>query len=88
MGATAPARGDQAQWRVGMSPNVTIDWQASGDKLTFPVGLGLGRLFSIGKLPVQVHLEVDYSVIHPDDGPGSRWDFRMYFVPVIPTYVL
>jgi hypothetical protein len=83
----APPWGDEAQWRIGMSPNVSIDWQASGDKLTFPVGLGLGRMISLGQLPVHVHLEVDYSVIHPGDGPGSRWDVRLYFVPVIPTFV-
>jgi hypothetical protein len=55
--------------------------------MTFPIGLGLGRMISIGQLPVHVHFEVDYSVVHPGDGPGSRWDVRVYFVPVIPTFV-
>jgi len=83
----APPWDPKAQWRIGMSPNISIDWKAKGDKVTLPVGLGIGRMFEIAKLPVRVQLEVDYSVIHPNDKVGSRWDFRVYFVPVIPTFL-
>jgi hypothetical protein len=83
----APPWDPEAQWRIGMSPNISIDWETKGDKVTLPVGLGIGRMFEIFKVPVQVQLEVDYSVIHPDDKAGSRWDFRLYFVPVIPTFL-
>jgi len=70
-----------------MSPNISINWTAEGDKVTLPVGMGIGRMFEIGKLPVRIQLEVDYSVIHPNDKIGSRWDFRLYFSPVIPTFL-
>jgi len=83
----APPWDPEAQWRIGMSPNIYINWTAEGDKVTLPVGMGIGRMFEIGKLPVRVDLEVDYSVIHPDDKIGSRWDFRLYFTPVIPTFL-
>ena len=83
----APPWDPEAQWRIGMSPNISIDWETKGDKVTLPVGLGIGRMFEIFRVPVQVQLEVDYSVIHPDDKAGSRWDFRLYFVPVIPTFL-
>jgi len=49
--------------------------------------LGAGRMVAIGQLPVNIHGEVDYSVIHPDDRPGSRWDARLYITAVIPTFV-
>jgi len=83
----APPWDPEAQWRIGMSPNISIDWEAKGDKVTLPVGLGIGRMFEILRLPVHVSLEVDYSVIHPDDKAGSRWDFRLCFIPVIPTFL-
>jgi hypothetical protein len=83
----APPWDAKAQWRIGMSPNITINWTARGDKLTVPVGLGIGRLFNIGPLPVQVYIEAEYAVIHPDDRAGSRWDIRLYLTPVLPTFL-
>ena len=83
----APPWDPEAQWRIGMSPNISIDWRAAGDKVTLPIGLGIGRMIEIGKLPVNITVEVDYSVIHPNDKIGSRWDFRLYFTPVIPTFM-
>ncbi len=82
-----PRWGADAEWRIGMSPNISINWKANGDKTVFPVGLGLSRLIQIGPLPVEITIEADYSVLHPSDKPGSRWDFRVYFVPVIPTFM-
>jgi hypothetical protein len=78
---------EEAQWRIGMSPNISYNWQAPGDKLVLPVGLGIARMFEIGDLPVNLSLEVDYSAIHPDDSPSSRWNFRVYVTPVIPTFI-
>ena len=83
----APPWDPKAQWRIGMSPNISINWTARGDKLTVPVGLGIGRLFRLGPLPVQVTIEAEYAVIHPDDKAGSRWDVRIYFTPVIPAFL-
>ncbi|MGE5345333.1 MAG: hypothetical protein ACM3JH_05195 [Acidithiobacillales bacterium] len=82
-----PPWNPEAQWRIGMSPNISINWKASGDKTILPVGLGISRMIQLGPLPVEISVEADYSVLHPDDKPGSRWDFRVYFVPVIPTFM-
>jgi hypothetical protein len=82
-----PGLDPDAAWRIGLSPNISINWAARGDKVTFPIGLGAGRMVSIGPLPVNVHAEVDYSVIRPDDKPGGRWDVRVYITAVIPTFV-
>lgn len=54
---------------------------------TLPIGLGAGRIFNFGKLPVRISGEVQYSVIHPDDLISSRWNFRLSFIPVIPTFM-
>ena len=44
-------------------------------------------MVALGPLPLNIHGEVDYSVLHPDDKPGSRWDVRLYITAVIPTFV-
>ena len=72
-------------WSTGMTPTITIDWKAkSGDRLTFPIGMGLGKVFRVGDIPVKVRFEVHYSVIHPESF-GSEWNFRLQVVPVIPN---
>ena len=82
-----PPWNPEAQWRIGMSPNISINWKSRGDKTILPVGLGISRMIQIGPLPVEISIEADYSVVHPDDKPGSRWDLRVYFVPVISTFI-
>jgi hypothetical protein len=55
--------------------------------VTLPIGLGVTRIIQLGPLPVNIDGEIDYSVIHPGDKPGSRWNGRIYFTIVIPTFV-
>ena len=75
------------QWQIGMAPNITIDWKADDDnKLTLPVGLGVGKLFKIGGLPVKFILEAHYAVIHPDDF-GQGWNIRFTVTPVLPALI-
>ena len=76
-----------AGWRIGMSPNISINWAAQGDKVTFPLGLGVSRMLNIGPLPINIDGEVDYAVIHPSDKVGSRWNVRLYITAVIPVFV-
>jgi hypothetical protein len=83
----APPWDPKAQWRIGMSPIISINWKAKGDKVTLPIGLGIERMFEIGQFPVFIQLEAEYSVIHPEDRVGSRWDFRLNIIPVIPTFL-
>ena len=83
----APPWDPKAQWRIGMMPTISIDWNAKGDKLTLPVGLGIERMFEIAQLPVFIQVGVEYSVIHPEDRIGSRWAFRLNLIPVIPTFL-
>ena len=72
-------------WQIGMSPNVTIDWlqEKPEDRLTLPIGLGVSKMFRLGKLPIKLSFEADYAVIHPRNGPGNEWTFRLNFTPII-----
>jgi hypothetical protein len=75
------------QWQVGMAPNITIDWKADhDDAVTFPIGLGVGKLVKFGKLPAKFQLELQYAVAHPDD-IGQRWNVRFVMTPVLPSLV-
>jgi hypothetical protein len=75
------------QWQVGTAPNIRIDWKADDDnKLTLPVGLGVGKLFKIGGLPIKFILEGQYAAIHPDDF-GQEWNIRFTVTPVLPSLI-
>ena len=75
------------QWQVGTAPNILIDWKADDDnKLTLPVGLGVGKLFKIGGLPIKFILEGQYAAIHPDDF-GQEWNIRFTVTPVLPSLI-
>lgn len=72
-------------WSVGMTPKISIDWEAkSDDRLTLPVGFGVGRVIRIGKTPMKIRFEVQYAVVRPESY-GTAWNFRLQLVPVIPN---
>jgi hypothetical protein len=56
-------------------PILTVDWKAdSGQKWTVPLGGGIGKIFHLGKLPVNTTLQAYYNVVHPDN--GANWQLR------------
>jgi hypothetical protein len=68
-----------------MGPTISVDWEAdSGDKLTLPIGLGITKTVRIGKMPMKLRFEPQYSIVHPDDF-GPVWNFRVQITPVIPN---
>jgi hypothetical protein len=57
------------------SPILTVNWKADGsDQWTVPVGGGVGRIFHVGKLPVNAQVGAYYNAIRPDDAPN--WQIR------------
>jgi hypothetical protein len=72
------------RWQVGMQPSMTVDWTASrGNKVSFPVGLGVGKTVRIGNLPIQFWVEADYYPVRPDDVSAPRWGIDIQIIPVI-----
>jgi hypothetical protein len=65
-------------WYFTSAPIITADWNAKGrDVWTTPVGAGAGRLFRLGKLPVNAQLAA-YSNIHtPEFGPDWQLRFQV-----------
>ena len=74
-------------WEVGFNPTITYNHQASsGNKWNVPVGFYVGRTITLGKLPVNIKVGGEYSVVSPDTY-GLRYQFRFQITPVIPGLV-
>ena len=62
-------------WYLTSSPIITADWETGhGDRWTVPIGGGFGRVFKIGRQPVNAHLAAYYNRVRPSD--GADWQLR------------
>jgi hypothetical protein len=57
------------------APVITVNWEAEGEQWTVPVGGGIGRIFRLGKLPVNTQLGGYYNLVKPED--GADWQIRV-----------
>jgi hypothetical protein len=63
-------------WYVTSSPIITANWKADGgDVWTVPFGGGVGKIFRIGKQPMNAQVQAFYNVSKPDNGPD--WSLRL-----------
>ncbi len=68
---------------IGMTPSITVDWKAdSGDKLSFPIGIGTIGMIKIGRLPMRWGIEYQYYVAQQDSA-GPRMNFKFFLAPII-----
>jgi len=73
-------------WSVGYSGNILADWKApSGQQWTVPIGVAVGKVVKLGRLPVKVQLAGQYMPIHPDG--GQEWNIQLQLTPVIPKLI-
>ena len=65
------------------APILTANWKASsGQKWTVPVGGGVGKIFHLGRLPVNTELEVYYNAVRPDF--GANWQIQLQATLMFP----
>jgi len=63
-------------WYLVSAPILTANWNADSDqRWVVPFGAGAGKVFKIGKLPVNMNAQVYYNAVKPD-GVGS-WQSRI-----------
>jgi len=63
-------------WYLTSSPIMTVNWQAANDdKWTVPIGGGFGKIFKIGKLPLNFQVAAFYNLEHPEN--TSDWSLRL-----------
>ena len=74
-------------WQVGFNPTITYNDQAkSKNKWNVPVGLFVGKTVKWGKMPINIKVGVEYSVVSQDTF-GKRAAFRFQITPVIPALI-
>jgi len=59
------------------APIITADWEAdeSDDRWTVPVGGGIGKVWKLGKMPINTQVQAYYNIERPHFGP--RWSLRL-----------
>jgi len=63
-------------WYINSAPIITANWEAaSGQEWLVPLGVGAGKLFRIGKLPINAQVGYYNYVVKPDGGPD--WQLRV-----------
>jgi Putative MetA-pathway of phenol degradation len=68
-------------WYLYSNATITANWNAStDDRWTVPLGGGIGRIFNIGKQPVNVSLQAFSNVVTPRDGPKWTTIFQFAFL--------
>jgi hypothetical protein len=61
---------------VNTSPIITANWDAPSDqRWTVPLGMGVGKIFHLGKLPVTTQFGAYYNAVHSDY--GASWQMRL-----------
>jgi hypothetical protein len=73
-------------WYLTTSPILTANWQAAGgDVWTVPLGAGVGKIFKVGKQPLNGSVAIYNNVIRPDTTPSPSWQLRVQLAFLFPT---
>ena len=63
-------------WYLTSAPIITANWEADSDNTwTVPFGGGIGKIFRIGKQPINGQVSVYYNLETPDY--GADWQLRL-----------
>ena len=70
-------------WYLVSAPIITADWEASGgNRWTVPLGGGFGRVFAMGRQPVNAQVQAFYNVEKTDI--AGDWGLRLQFQLMFP----
>lgn len=68
-------------WYLSSAPIITANFSASsGNHWTVPAGGGGGKIWRLGKLPVNTQLQAFYNAEKPDFGPDWQLRFQLQFL--------
>ncbi len=74
-------------WNVGYSGNILANWMApSRDVWTVPLGLAIGKIVKLGRLPVKFQIAAQYMVERPSN-TGQEWNIQFQITPVLPKLI-
>ena len=70
-------------WYLVTAPIITANWNAdSSNTWTVPIGFGAGRVFKVGKQPINASVQVYYNAERPDT--YGEWTLRIQFQLLFP----
>ena len=69
-------------WYLTSAPINTVNWELDEDKATIPLGGGVGRVFRLGRQPVNAQVQAFYLAAKPANGPD--WSLRLQFQMLFP----
>ena len=68
-------------WYLSAAPTITANWSAdSSQQWTVPIGGGIGRVFRIGKQPVNTGIRAYYNLDSPRNGSDWQLQFQIQFL--------
>jgi hypothetical protein len=69
-------------WYLSSGPSISVNWSAadSDDRVTLPLGGGVGRVFRIGKQPINAFARVYNNVIAPRSAADWQLQFQLQFL--------
>ena len=68
-------------WYIVSAPIMTANWNATSDeRWIVPFGGGIGKVFKIGKLPVNFNAQVYYNAVKPDGFGDVQTRFQLQFL--------
>jgi hypothetical protein len=68
-------------WYLTSAPIITANWEApSEERWTVPFGAGFGKVFRIGKQPINASAHAYYNVEKPTNGPDWQLRLQMNFL--------
>lgn len=71
-------------WQITGQPTWSYNHDAeSGSRLTFPIGTGVNKVVSLGKLPVKISMQYWYYAAQ-NETFGPQQQIRLQFAPVVP----
>ena len=74
-------------WSVGTQPQMLVNWEARrDDRVTFPIGLQVGKLRKAGPLPVKFDLMVQYYPVHTEVY-SPKWNLQLQVTPIVPKLI-
>ena len=73
----------QNKWYLSSAPLNLANWEAEKDqRWIIPVGGGVGKMFKMGNMPVDLQTQVFYNVVRPD--LAAEWQWRVQLKLIFP----
>lgn len=63
-------------WYISSSPVITANWKSDSDnRWTVPFGIGVGKIFRVGRQPMNAQITAYFNAVSPEFGPD--WTLRV-----------